>query len=166
MNKIIAVIVIVFAFTLGTIFVTGSMAGLVFAEDGIAKIEKKCAKEKENLKPECELLDLYNSALAKIEELEGDPSTYDRSKFHSVACTKPGCSSSTGLTCDAGDIAMEVHSIGTILETVSGQTYTIFGSNVATERTLDDSWRYNFQYSGGDVGNQEGVRFSITCQIP
>ena len=98
----------------------------------------------------------------RITNLEGDSQTYVVSKFNITHCTIPGCSSSFGVSCDANDIAIIGDPIG-VYETVSGQTYTVFSSDPSTVNTPNDSWRWNFQYSGAPVGEQEGIRLHATC---
>jgi len=94
----------------------------------------------------------------RITNLEGDSATYEVSLFVITRCTPGGCSSSGGVSCDQNDIAIIGDPIG-VYETVSGQTYTVFSSDPSTVNTPNDSWRWNWFYSGAPVGEQEGVRF-------
>jgi len=83
MTKTILILAITVAFLAGSL-VTGSIA---FGEDGLTKLQKKCAKEPKNpqkIKPDCELLALINAIPAgpqgeqgpKGEQGEqGEPST-------------------------------------------------------------------------------------------
>jgi hypothetical protein len=104
----------------------------------------------------------------KVEQcaaLDGDLPTYQISVYRITHCTSPGCSSSIGVSCDINDIAISGDPVG-LYETPSGQTYNVFDSHQATENSPNDSWRWNFEYSGAPLGEREGLRLHATCMKP
>jgi hypothetical protein len=100
--------------------------------------------------------------LETCEAIYPETSLYEVSVFANPHCTPPGCGSSIGASCDVGDIALRGDPLG-VYETPNGQTYNVFESYQTTENTPNDSWRWNFEYSGAPVGEQEGNTFHATC---
>jgi len=91
-----------------------------------------------------------------------DSEFYEVSAFANPICTVPGCGSSTGVLCNPNDIAISGDPVG-VYETPSGQTYNVFDSHQSSQITPNDTWRWNFEYSGAPLGQNEGITLHATC---
>jgi hypothetical protein len=78
---------------------------------------------------------------------------------HGVVDGVLNCPDANTLLTDQGGLGFTEH----VTEDASGQTFNVFESYQSTENTPNDSWRWNFEYSGAPVGEQEGNTFHVTC---